>query len=202
MPAKAGTPNIRHMLAFVYKFNLLLFAASGGGESGFTHFYNQYFNVPGFEAWKFLNLAIFIALMVYLAKKPLTEAFKAKREQIRAELIRAEAERVEALGKLTTAESKLAGLDTEKEAILKNAKDEASAETKRLSAQTKLETERLRQQMEFELERLSKQTQSELRRFSANESIRLAEEKLRAQIDGARDARLVKASIQEIGGLN
>jgi len=41
-----------------------------------------------------------------------------------------------------------------------------------------------------------------LRRFSAEEIIRLAEEKLRAQIDGDKDARLVKASISEIGGLN
>ena len=66
----------------------------------------------------------------------------------------------------------------------------------------KLEVERLRQQTEAELTRLANQSRAELRRFSAEESIRLAEEKLRAQIDGGVDARLVKASIQEIGGLN
>ena len=79
------------MLAFIYKLTLLF--AGSGGESGFTHFYNQYFNIPGFEAWKFLNLAIFIALMLHFVKKPLTEAFKAKREQIRSELIKAEKEK-------------------------------------------------------------------------------------------------------------
>ena len=189
------------MFAFFVTIDLFL-AATGGKESGFTHFYNQYFNIPGFEAWKFLNLAIFIGLMVYVMKKPLTEAFKAKREQIRAELIRAEAEKKAALEKLTTAEARLAQLGTEKEEILKKAKAEAAFEKERLAAQTAAEIERLRLQREGDLTRLSKQAYAELRRFSASESIRLAEERLRAQIDRKTDARLVKASIQEIGGLN
>lgn len=188
------------MFAFLNSFILLL--AASGGESGFTHFYNQYFNIPGFEAWKFLNLAIFIAIMVYFVRKPLSEAFKTKREQIRAELIKAEEEKQAALSMLTTAEAKLGQLGTEKENILQKAKDEAAFEQKRLAEQTKVEIERLRQQTESDLARLSKQSYAELRRFSAEESIRLAEEKLRAQIDGDKDARLVKASIQEIGGLN
>jgi len=41
-----------------------------------------------------------------------------------------------------------------------------------------------------------------LRRFSAESSIRLAENKLRSQIGAADDARLIRAGIQEIGGLN
>ena len=189
------------MFGFIFNSILLLSAASGS-EGGFTHFYNQYLNIPGFEAWKFLNLAIFIAGLVYLLKKPLSEAFKAKREQIRAELIKAEEEKQAALAKLTSTEAKLAQLETEKDNVLKKAKDEAAFEKKRLAEQTKVEIERLRQQRESDLVRLSKQSYSELRRFSAEESIRLAEEKLRSQIDSNKDARLVNAGIQEIGGLN
>lgn len=177
-------------------------AGAGGAWESFKHFYNDWFNIPGFELWKFVNLAIFIALMVYVAKKPLSEAFKAKREQIRAELIKAEAEKKDALAKLTTAEAKLAQLETEKEEVLAKAKEEAAVEKKRLADQTKADIDRLAKQSESELSRLSKQTYAQLRRFSAQESIRLAEEKLRAQIDGTADARLVKASISEIGGLN
>lgn len=189
------------MLAFLNNF-VFLFAASGSGEGGFTQFYNQYFNIPGFEIWKFINLAIFIYLVYLWRRKPLTAAFKAKREQIRAELIKAEEEKQAALAKLASAEKKIAQLETEKASVLQKAKDEAAFEKKRLAEQTQAEIERLRQQSESDLERLSKQTRAELRRFSAGESIRLAEEKLRRQIDGEKDARLVKASIQEIGGLN
>lgn len=183
-------------------FNLALFFAASGGESGFMQFYNQYFNIPGFELWKFLNLAIFIAVLLYFVKKPLSDAFKAKRDQIRAELIQAEAEKQAALAKLTSAEANLAQLETEKENVLQKAKDEAAFEKKRLADQTKADVARLQQQADADLTRLSKQTHSMLRRFSAEESIRLAEQKLRKQIDGGKDAQLVKASIQEIGGLN
>ncbi len=183
---------------------LLLAGGAGGGGAweSFKHFYNDWFNIPGFEAWKFVNLAIFIALMIYVAKKPLSEAFKGKREQIRSELIKAEAEKQAALAKLTSAEAKLAQLGAEKENILARAKEEGAFEKKRLAELTKADIERMGQQNDSELSRLSKQSYAELRRFSAKESIRLAEEKLRAQIDGTVDARLVKASISEIGGLN
>jgi F0F1-type ATP synthase membrane subunit b/b' len=190
------------MLAFLF-YSLLLFASeTHGTESAFTHFYNQYFNYPGFELWKFINLGLFIAIMVYLVRKPMSEAFKARRDQIRAELIKAEEEKQAALARLSDAEAKLARLDAEKEDILKNAKAEAAFEKKRLADQTKADIERLRQQSESELARLSAQTRAGLRRFSAEESIRLAEEKLRSRIDAEADAQLVRASIQEIGGLN
>jgi len=180
----------------------LFFAGAGGSESGFNHFYNQYFNIPGFEVWKFINLGLFIAILTYLLRKPLGEAFKARREQIRADLIKAEAEKQAALTRLAEAEAKLAQLESEKENILQKARDEAAFEKNRLAEQTAAEEQRLRQQSQAELARIQSQSRAELRRFSAEESIRLAEEKLRAQIDGNADARLVKASIQEIGGLN
>lgn len=194
------------MFALITNFILLLAGASGKASGGawesFKHFYNDWFNIPGFEAWKFLNLAIFISLLVYIIKKPLSETFKAKREQIRADLIRAEEEKQAALARLTSVEGKLAQLETEKESILKKAKDEAAFESKRLIEQTETDAERLRQQANAELARAANQTRAELRRFSAIESIRLAEEKLREQIDGKTDVKLVKANIAEIGGLN
>lgn len=195
------------MLAFITSFILFFAGASSGSGSGgrweaFKHFYNDWFNIPGFEAWKFVNLAIFVALMVYVLKKPLGEAFKAKREEIRAELIKAEAEKQDALAKLTSIEARLSQLETEKSDILAKAKDEAAFEKKRLADQTKLEVERLRLQTEGELARIAKQSHAELRRLSANTTIDLAEKKLRAQIDGGVDAKLIKGSISEIGGLN
>lgn len=194
------------MLAFL--FNLFLFAAetsAAHGESGwnkFLHFYEEYLNFPGFEAWRFFNLAIFVALMIYLVKKPLSNAFKAKRESIRAELIKAEEEKQSALAQLTATEARLAALDTEAQKIRQRAEQEAASETTRISEQTEFEIGKLREQANNEIERKSKLTRRELRRFSAEESIRLAEEKIRAQINADKDARLVKANIQSIGGLN
>lgn len=184
---------------------LILFAASGGnpaGGGGFTEFYNKYLNYPGFEAWKFVNLAIFVGLLVYLVKKPLSDAFKAKREAIRAELIKAEEEKQAALAKLTSAEAKMVSIELERKAILQSAREEAEAEKANILRQTEIEIAKMREQAESEINRLAQQTKAELRRFSAEESVRLAEEKLRNEINADNDSRLVKASIQEIGGLN
>ena len=146
------------MLASAITF-LLLFAETGHkAESGFRAAYDRYFNIPGFEIWKFINLGIFIAIMVYLAKKPLGEAFRAKREAIRSELIRAEEEKQAALSKLTAAEAKLAQLETEKQQILADAKAEAEAEKKRLAEQTKLDIDRMNAQAEADLSRSEEHT--------------------------------------------
>ena len=165
-------------------------------------FYNDYLNIPGFEIWKFINLAIFIGILVYLLRKPLSEKFKARRDAIRADLIRAEEEKKAALARLTAIEGRLAQLEQEKQAILERAKAESEDERRRLTEQTKAEMARLRAQADAEIARLGAQKMAELRRFTAEESIRLAEQRLRTQIGAETDSRLIKAGINEIGGLN
>lgn len=189
------------MFAFVYSF-IFLAATGGSGEGGYMEFYNKYLNYPGFEAWKFINLAIFVALMLYFVKKPLTEAFRAKRDAIRADLIKAEEEKKAALSRFTTAEAKLASLDNERQLILNKAKAEADAEAKRIADAAAFEVSKLQDQTSGEITRLTQLANLELKRFSAEESIRLAEQKLRSKIDANADSNLVKSGIQAIGGLN
>jgi ATP synthase F0 subunit b len=196
------------MLAFLSNFILIFAASAGGGEHGesawgkFVHFWETYANYPGFEAWKFFNLIVFILIMVKLLKKPLSEAFKEKRETIRAELIKAEQQRQAALAQLTTTEARLAQLDTESNNVIARAKQEAESEKERIARETQEEINKLRQQAASEIERAGQQVKKELRRFSAEESIRLAEEKIRRDINAEKDAQLVKTNIQAIGGLN
>ena len=195
------------MLAFLSNL-ILLFAAPGGSAQGesawgkFLDFYNHYLNYPGFEAWRFLNLTIFVAILVWLLKKPLTEAFKAKRETIRAELIKAEEEKQAALAQLTTTEAKLVNLSAETQTVRQRAAQEAEAEKARIVEQTEFEINKLREQANSEIERKNQQVRTELRKFSAEESIRLAEEKIKREINADKDAQIVKANIQSIGGLN
>lgn len=189
------------MLALIFNITLL-FAEAGQTEGGFAEFWHKYFNYPGFEAWKFFNLSVFVAIMIYLVRTPLTSAFKAKRETIRAELIKAEEERQAALAKLTDAEAKLARLDTEAKTVREKAAQEAAAEKARILEQTESDIQKLRAQAQSEIERNAQMARLELRRFSAEESIKLAEEKIKSAMNTEADARLVKAGIQSIGGLN
>ena len=192
-------------MSFFLSTLLLLSAAAEHGTSAFgrfKEFFDQYLNYPGFELWKFINLGIFIGALVYLARTPVTEKFKARREAIRADLIKAEQEKQAALSELTAVEAKLAGVGSEKSAILKRAEEEAATEKENIARSTEQEIVKLRQQTDSEVGRLTNQSKLELRRFSAEESVRLAEEKLRGRIDADNDAELVRSGIQSIGGLS
>ena len=193
------------MLSIFGFFMFLTEAASpskGGGWSAFREFWDHYLNYPGFELWKFINLGIFVYILVYLLKKPLTETFKAKRDVIRAELIKAEEEKQAALSSLTTVEAKLVGVDSEKATIMKNAREEVESEKRRLAEQAASEAAKLKAQAEGESARLGAVARVQLRRFAVDESLRMAEEKLRASVDANTDGRLIKSGIQAIGGLN
>src|SRR5689334_7882887 len=134
------------MLAFIYSF-IFIFAEGG----------TPWWNFPGFEAWKFLNLAIFLAILIYLVKKPLSSAFKAKLDAIRAELIKAEEEKQAALAQLTTAEAKIARIASDSEDIAEKARREAAEEKARILREADEEAKRLQQQAESEIDRKAQQ---------------------------------------------
>lgn len=190
------------MLAFLSNLIFLFAGGGSGAKGGFAEFWETWFNYPGFELWKFVNLFVFVGILIYILKKPLSAAFKAKRESIRAELIKAEEAKKAALSKLTEIEAKLAGADSERTRILKEAKAEIEQEKARLIAQAEAETEKLQAQSTGEIVRIGQVARLQLRRFAVEESIRRAEEKLRTQVTADTDARLIKTGIQAIGGMN
>lgn len=195
------------MLGIALSFLLFLAesaAAFDHGDGALAWWYKNvdpYMNYPGFEVWRFINLLIFFGLLAYLLKKPLSEAFKAKRETIRAELIRAEQEKKAAMARLAEAEANLAALDNEQAGLVREAHEEAAAERARIEEEIKNEARRLRSQAEGEVLRKSQQVRKLLKRFSAEESIRLAELKIKQAMSAETDSKLVKANIESIGGM-
>src|SRR5438105_15952125 len=87
----------------------------------------RWWDYPGFELWKFINLAVFILLLVYILtrKANLGEAFRTRRETIKRELARAQQERDAAVAKLKEVEERLSRLDTEVATI----KEQSARET-------------------------------------------------------------------------
>src|SRR5437879_8956298 len=83
-----------------------------------------WWDYPGFELWKFINLAIFVGALVFILvrKARLGEAFRARRESIKTELERARNERDAAVVKLKELEERLARLDTELATIKEQSK--------------------------------------------------------------------------------
>lgn len=171
----------------------LILLASPTGEA-------PWWNKPGLELWKFVNLFIFLAVLIYILRRPLSEAFKARREGIRRELMRAQEERNAALAKLEEVEARLALLDSEVAGIREQSVKEAADERERIRLATEAEIEKLREQTRREIESAGKAARQELREFAAEQSVRLAEEMIRQDMRPEDDARLISLEIEELGG--
>ena len=162
----------------------------------------RWWDYPGFELWKFVNLAIFVLALVYILtrKAKLGEVFKLRRESIKRELARAEQERDAALAKLKEVEERLGLLDTEVATIKEQSIREAAEERQRIVQATETEITKLSEQASREIETAGKAARRELRRYTAEQSVRLAEELVRREIKPEDDARLIASNIEDLGG--
>ena len=160
---------------------------------------------PGLELWKFINLLIFVACVIYLHRRfgrPIREALRTRGEGIKRDLIKAREERDRALAKLDEVEARFAKLDAEVARIKENAKSEAAAETERIKVATEAQIVKMREQAQREIESAGKAAKHELRTFAAVESVRMAEEILRREVGPDDDARLTSLNVQNLGGIN
>ena len=158
-----------------------------------------WWDYPGLELWKFFNLFLFAAVMIYLLKRPLTDAFRSRREGIRRELLKAREERDEAVRKLTEVQARLERLDAEVAAIQDQARSEAQAERERIARETERDILKLREQAQREILGAGKVARHELRRFAAQQSVKLAEEIVRREIRSEDDARLIELNVEQLG---
>ncbi|MEJ7709707.1 MAG: ATP synthase F0 subunit B [Pyrinomonadaceae bacterium] len=169
----------------------LLFAPEAGG----------WLSVPGLEVWRFINLAIFLGVIYYLVRRPLSEAFKVRREGIRKDLMRAQEERDAAMAKLAEVERRIAHLGDEVEVLRLEAQKEAAEERDRIRKSTEDEIRRLREQSRLEIEMAGKTARYELRQFAAERSVEMAEDMLRRELKPEDDARLVSEYVKELRGV-
>src|SRR2546421_120548 len=150
---------------------------------------------------RIFNLLLFVGLLYFLLRRTLSEAFRARQEGIRNDLMRAEEERNAAVAKLEEVEGRLARLDAEVEAIRAQAQREAAEERARIERATEEEIRKIREQARREIESAAKAARVELRVFAAEQSVKFAEELIRRDIRPEDDAHLVREYVEELGGM-
>lgn len=144
------------------------------------------------------NLLLFLAVMFFILRKPITEALKTRRESIKEELKRARAEKEAAEAKLRTVEERLARLDQEIDEIKAEAEKEAQAEYGRLVRQAEMEAEQLKAAAQREIESAMKIARMQLREFVAEKSVELASQMLAKDIRPKDDERLLEEFTKEL----
>ena len=160
--------------------------------------WTDWFNYPGLELWKFLDLAIFLAAGIFILRPLVTEALAARREAIKQELAQAHEEKIRAEQKIAEADSLLSRLEADVRTIQQQATQEAAAERQRVAASTEREIEKLKERGEREIENATKLARKALREFFAQRSVEHARETVRSRIGAADDRHLIEESIGEL----
>jgi F-type H+-transporting ATPase subunit b len=180
------------MLTIGMTFLLFVFAEEANHVS-------PWWNYPGLELWKFVNLFIFAAGLIYFVKRPLSEGFKSRGEAIRRELSKAREERDQALAKLAEVQARLERLDSEVALIKDHSMAEAESERERITNETELEIQKLREQAQREIIGAGKVAMHDLKRFAAQQSVRLAEQIIRRDLKPEDDERLINLNVEQLG---
>jgi F-type H+-transporting ATPase subunit b len=163
----------------------------------------DWLNYPGFEAWKFVNLGLFIIAGIYLHHrygKPLSKIFKSRASKIKEELESARQRRETAAAELKEVEVQLAQVESEVAKIRSEAEAEAAAERGRIRASTEIEIAKLKAQGEREIEKARKNAQSDVRKFAAGQGVALAETLIRQELNPVDDGLLIGISANQFGG--
>jgi F-type H+-transporting ATPase subunit b len=180
------------MLLAITQFFLIILAE--GAEHA-----SPWWDYPGLEFWKFINLFVFVGVMIYLLRRPLSTALAARGAAIKAQLVAAQKERDQALAKLAEVQARLSKLDSEVALIQQQSKSEAELERERITRDTEQELQKLREQAQREIVGAGKVARHDLRRFAAQQSVQLAEEMIRRDIKSEDDARLIKLNVEQLG---
>ena len=138
------------------------------------------------------NVIIFFSILYFLLRKPTRDFFAERFARIRSLLERAAKEKAEAQARIKTIDERLAQLDNETAKIQAVARQESAAESERLKAQTQAEIEKIRDTARREIEAAKQTALAELRQYTAANTVALAEQIIRRELNPADDAALLE----------
>ena len=148
-----------------------------------------------------INFLIFAGGIVFLAKGPLTAAFKARAKELEERLAQAEKDKAEGEAQMKELEAKMAGLEGELKGIMAKAEEDAEQEKGRVIEAAKAEAAAILAQASSEIEHQKKLAEQELRALVAELSVDAAAKRLESQVQGGVATSAVDRAITHIGGI-
>ncbi len=149
---------------------------------------------------KFANLILVIAILVWVARKPLSNFFSSRTQEIHEQLAEAQRARKEAEAKLAEMESRMSRLGDEIREIRIAADKEAKEEYQRLLTAAEQDAEKIIERSKQEIEGITRAAQQELKLHVAGLSVKLAEEKIRGGITETDRGRIFSRFVTKLEG--
>jgi F-type H+-transporting ATPase subunit b len=165
-----------------------------------SHAAHGFLGVPTI-VWQATNLVLFLALLVFLLKKPLGKFFADRRRQVEEEHRKAEADRRRAEELAKEIGARLSGIEVEISNLKSNAAVESQSEEKRLVVEAEAEAQRIVARGSAEIDARVREAKKELTAYAADLSVEMADEILKKSLTSEDHARLVNEGADELGKL-
>jgi F-type H+-transporting ATPase subunit b len=141
--------------------------------------------------WGWANFLLLAGGLGYVIKKNAGPYFAKRSLEIRKGMADAEAARAASDAKVAEVDRRLASLQTEIEALRRNAQQEAEADAERVRHEAAAEMAKIQVHLTEEIAAASKSATLDLRRYSAELALGLAEQKIAARLSPEAQDRLV-----------
>jgi F-type H+-transporting ATPase subunit b len=166
---------------------------SGGGEGPAL-----FLGLP-YAFWQTLNFLGFVALLVWLLRKPLVQFFESRRQQVAGELHKAREDAAKAEAVAKEIADRLARIESEIEALRAHAREQAEAEEKEIAARAEEEAERVATRTRAELDARVRAARNELTAYAADLAVELARDLVARNVTPEDEKRLVVEGVAGLG---
>ena len=147
---------------------------------------------------RWINLLILFGGLAYFLREPARQFFSNRKAELQKQLRRAEEARQEAEAKLAEAEERMKRLDSELDAIRRQAREEAEREKERVREQAEEEVKRILSVARREIHNLGRSVRQDLKDYAAEIAVQMARDRLRDRMDSESDSILTELFLADL----
>jgi F-type H+-transporting ATPase subunit b len=168
------------------------------GAAAEEHHEKTYFGIPGWIL-KLANMLLFIGVLVYFVKGPVSKAFAERSEAIRRANEEARERRARADQMAGEIQARLAAIEAEVRSIHERAEAEGERQKRELIAAAETESQKILAVARNEVDNRLKHARTELTAFAGQLAAERAEQILREKITEQDQRKLFQDSLQQVG---
>ena len=152
--------------------------------------------------YRFINFAILFSILYFVLAKPLKEFLASRSDSIKKSLDEAKRVRDEAEKRYKEYQEKMERLTGEARSLRDSLVDEGNREKARIIEEANKAAQRIKEQTQFSGEQEIKKARQALKEETANLITEMTEAKLKNEIKGSDQERLVREYLSEAGGIH
>jgi F-type H+-transporting ATPase subunit b len=156
---------------------------------------------PEMPGWMWINFAILVGGLGYLAAKSVPALLRARNAEILQGIDEAARKKQEAEARSAEIDRRITGLGAEIERLRETVLNEMSAEAERLRQETERQVRRIEEQAGQEIGFITKAASQQLRAYSAELALDLAEQRIQGLMNRQTQHELVDNFVTGLSGM-